>query len=110
MPSRRLCLRCGVVTEPGQNLCAEHAKRSRWSEANRGSLGSDWRQIRRTKLEANPVCQQCGRRRAVTVDHILARAFGGTHAWENLQSLCRPCAAVKDRADAIEGKRRHRGG
>lgn len=35
------------------------------------------------------------RAKATTVDHVLARAFGGTNAPSNPMSLCRVCAAVK---------------
>lgn len=101
MPSHRLCLRCGAITERGENYCHAHARR--WP----GGLGSDWPPIRNAYLKAHPRCERCGGR-AVTVDHIVARAFGGTHDQANLQALCPRCAAAKDRADQREGMRRKR--
>jgi 5-methylcytosine-specific restriction endonuclease McrA len=71
-------------------------------------MGGDWPAIRKRKLQANPRCERCGAT-ATTVDHILARAFGGTHAATNLMSVCAHCAALKDHADREEGKRRARG-
>jgi 5-methylcytosine-specific restriction protein A len=67
-------------------------------------MGSGWPTIRKRKLERNPYCQNCGAK-AVTVDHILARAFGGTDVSTNLQSLCRRCADLKDHHDRERGKR-----
>ena len=37
-------------------------------------------------------CQYCGRQsRVLTLDHIVPRSKGGTHAWENVVSACIPC-------------------
>jgi hypothetical protein len=44
----------------------------------------------------------------VTVDHILAREFGGSDTWTNLMSLCASHAAEKNHRGAEEGKRRKR--
>ena len=105
LPSHRLCLKCGALTDRGRNYCRKHLEReSRW-KGNQGDLGHEWRKIRAAKLEANPRCERCGRK-ATTVDHIQPRAFGGTHAWANLMSLCPICAKAKDRQDAEEGRRR----
>ncbi len=37
------------------------------------------------------VCQYCGTAGELTVDHVVPRARGGTHAWENVVAACRPC-------------------
>jgi 5-methylcytosine-specific restriction endonuclease McrA len=58
-------------------------------------------------LEEEPNCRLCGQS-AVTVDHIIARRFGGTDDGANLRSLCRRCADQKDQVDAREGRRRAR--
>ncbi len=39
-------------------------------------------------------CQYCGRRVSasdLTLDHVMPRARGGGHTWENLVSACRDC-------------------
>lgn len=37
-------------------------------------------------------CQYCGKRSGdLTLDHVLPRARGGQHTWENLVSACRGC-------------------
>jgi 5-methylcytosine-specific restriction protein A len=82
----------------GRARCVEHdrALRSeidsmRPSAARRG-YGHRWRQIRLDHLRHNPLCVEClrdGRSIAATdVDHVVARARGGTDAPTNLQSLC----------------------
>jgi 5-methylcytosine-specific restriction endonuclease McrA len=38
------------------------------------------------------ICQYCGRHTPVpTVDHVIPRRLGGTHAWENLVTACSTC-------------------
>jgi hypothetical protein len=39
----------------------------------------------------NYTCQQCGAQRDLDVHHILPRGKRGTHALENLTTLCRRC-------------------
>ena len=56
-------------------------------------------------LRAEPNCRWCGAP-AITVDHILARAFGGTDDERNLQSLCRVHADEKNHLDREAGKKR----
>lgn len=37
-------------------------------------------------------CQYCGRQtRELTIDHVIPRARGGEHTWENVVSACIPC-------------------
>jgi 5-methylcytosine-specific restriction endonuclease McrA len=40
-------------------------------------------------------CVACGSSENLTVDHILARALGGSDALWNLQTLCGPCNTAK---------------
>jgi 5-methylcytosine-specific restriction endonuclease McrA len=43
-------------------------------------------------IRDNHTCQYCGiRTKDLTIDHVIPRHRGGTHAWENLVSACRPC-------------------
>jgi 5-methylcytosine-specific restriction endonuclease McrA len=37
-------------------------------------------------------CQYCGKQGGdLTIDHVVPRSRGGTHAWDNLVSACKPC-------------------
>jgi 5-methylcytosine-specific restriction endonuclease McrA len=37
-------------------------------------------------------CQYCGSRKSgLTVDHVIPRSRGGTHAWENCVAACQMC-------------------
>ena len=46
------------------------------------------------------MCQHCGTRDQLTVDHIKPVARGGGNELENLRTLCRPCNSSKgDRAE-----------
>lgn len=58
------------------------------SSSARG-YGAQWRNLRRLKLNRNPMCEQPGCTEVATdVDHIIARSKGGEDMMENLQSLC----------------------
>lgn len=71
------------------------------------SMPPGWQARRNRHLKAEPNCRVCGSR-AVTVDHILARAFGGGEEEINLQSLCARHAKEKDAKDSAIGKRRRK--
>lgn len=67
----------------------------RGNSAARG-YGGSWRRLRKLVLAEVPVCQAPGCDALATeVDHITPLARGGTHARENLQSLCKPCHSRK---------------
>lgn len=40
------------------------------------------------------VCGYCGGR-ATTIDHVIPRAQGGVHRWENVAAACKPCNSRK---------------
>lgn len=66
--------------------------------------GSRWRKLRRTILQAEPLCRMCmakGRVTAATeVDHIKALHQGGLEFDAgNLQPLCSPCHASKSASE-----------
>lgn len=42
----------------------------------------------------NHTCQYCGAK-GDTVDHVVPRARGGQHRWENVVAACRPCNGRK---------------
>ena len=57
---------------------------------------TQWRAIRKIKLNMNPLCEHCQNRNvikaALIVDHIIPIQFGGEKTnLTNLQSLCRSC-------------------
>lgn len=103
-----------VKSRNQQGYCDDHAnKRSNWnkrqdrtgSTTERG-YGHTWRKLRESILKRdNYLCVKCaaiGRTAAATdVDHITAKAHGGTDDPDNLQALCSPCHKEKT---ANEGK------
>jgi 5-methylcytosine-specific restriction endonuclease McrA len=106
MPSRRPCLGPGRfhLSEPGESRCAQH-RLTKWASKAGTSMGSGWATLRRRVLTEEPRCRSCGAN-ATTVDHIVARAFGGGDDRENLAPLCTACHRKKTQADALEGRRR----
>ena len=103
-----------VKSRSQKGFCDDHAdKRSNWtrrvdrtgSTTERG-YGHAWRKLRERILKRdNYLCVACGAKGRLTeatdVDHIKAKAHGGTDEEDNLQSLCTPCHREKT---AKEGK------
>lgn len=59
------------------------------------STGQTWQRTRARVLERdNHTCGYCGQQ-ATTVDHIIAKANGGTDDETNLISCCRTCNSIK---------------
>lgn len=59
------------------------------------SRGTDWARVRaRVLARDDSTCAYCGRE-ATTVDHIIAKANGGTDDESNLISACSPCNGRK---------------
>lgn len=46
----------------------------------------------------NWTCQYCGSETRLTIDHVLPRALGGEHVWENVVTSCSPCNHRKGHA------------
>ena len=40
-------------------------------------------------------CQYCGYQKQLTLDHVVPRAQGGQHTWDNVVAACSPCNAKK---------------
>lgn len=40
-------------------------------------------------------CQHCGRRRHLTIDHVIPESAGGATEFANLQTLCKSCNSKK---------------
>lgn len=107
---------CRAITSDRSGYCETHQKEhasDSW-EAYRGGksrhergYGRPW-DIRRARIleRDKHLCQDCrdeGRAvKATTVDHIVAKAHGGTDDDSNLRSLCWPCHRKKT---ATEGRR-----
>jgi 5-methylcytosine-specific restriction endonuclease McrA len=43
----------------------------------------------------NHTCQYCGSTKKLTIDHVIPRAQGGTHTWDNVVTACSRCNAIK---------------
>lgn len=64
--------------------------------------GRRLQRIRKRVLSANPLCQACGLRGAVEVDHVEPIFKGGEddpHNDRNRQALCAECHAAKTARD-----------
>ncbi|EMD1500900.1 HNH endonuclease [Proteus mirabilis] len=109
MPPRipRACRKqgCAKTTTERNGYCADHQNLG-WEAHQRGKsrhqrgYGTQWDKLRVRILKRDKyLCQECLRAgrstEAKTVDHIIAKAHGGTDAEENLQSLCIPCHRTK---------------
>lgn len=83
--------------------CNDHA-----SERNRETHGARapdaravygsrrWAILRRRKMAADPICEDCGSELATDVDHIIAlEDEGDAWTWDNLRSLCARCHGRK---------------
>jgi 5-methylcytosine-specific restriction endonuclease McrA len=100
---------CAVARCPGMawvgSRCSAHSSRTRgWPGT---PMPPGWPRLRAQVLAEEPDCRVCGRP-ATTVDHVLARRFGGSNDRTNLRSLCARHAHEKNQADALEGGRRAR--
>lgn len=65
------------------------------------------KRLRRQVIKEEPNCRYCGRA-TTSVDHILPRAEGGSHARGNLQGLCTDCRKAKDARDSARGRLRNK--
>ena len=54
------------------------------------------RHWRRFKAKGEDYCQKCGKRKNLTLDHIVPSSLGGRNAFTNMQVLCRECNHEKD--------------
>lgn len=103
MPTRakRPCCKAGCAALVDTGYCAKHQRdyeQQRGSSASRG-YGGVWQRLRAVVLAEEPLCRACraeGRITAATdLDHIIAKARGGTDARANLQPLCHACHSTK---------------
>jgi 5-methylcytosine-specific restriction protein A len=76
----------------------------RGSSAERG-YGNAWRKIRRRILERDPICLICHLEPSNTVDHVIARAKGGSDDDSNLRAFAVRVTQEKQRRSMIDGCR-----
>ncbi|HGJ5855658.1 HNH endonuclease [Arsenophonus nasoniae] len=105
MPPRipRACRKrgCAKTTTDRSGYCEAHRSQG-WENHQQGKnrhqrgYGTRWDKLRMQILKRDKyLCQACLKNSlattAKTVDHIIAKAHGGSDAESNLQSLCWPC-------------------
>jgi 5-methylcytosine-specific restriction endonuclease McrA len=89
------------IPDDGPGRCANHIQQNVDPLARRDAgrdpfyLTSQWRRLRAAVLADRPICEECKRRAAVAVDHIVSRRLGGPDVWDNLRSLCHGCHSRK---------------
>lgn len=97
----RWCSRCKAA-HAGKCPAQPARVDTRPNATERGYDGR-WQKIRAIKRARDPLCEWCKERGSVKlmdlVDHYIPLAAGGTHANENLVSMCRPCHGLKTEQD-----------
>ena len=99
---KRPCSHPGCPKLTDGRFCEEHAQQEakRYEKydrdpAVRRRYGRAWIRIRNRYAAAHPFCEDCYKRCILTpmeeVHHILPLSRGGTHADNNLMSLCKSC-------------------
>jgi len=94
---------CGSLVLGRDRYCDKHKADHSWnhkkSRQDRG-YGRQWEKLRkRILIRDSYLCLPCLRSGrtipATQVDHIVAKAHGGTDDESNLQSICEPCHRAK---------------
>lgn len=91
---------CPKLTD--SRFCEEHARQEnkRYEKydrdpAVRRRYGRAWKRIRDRHISLFPLCEECKKQGKLTpaeeVHHIIPLSRGGTHAANNLMSLCKSC-------------------
>nr|DAQ42308.1 MAG TPA: HNH endonuclease [Caudoviricetes sp.] len=85
----------GRYCEKHQKQADAHYNKYERDPATRRRYGRAWKRIRDRYIAAHPLCEECGKRGILTpaeeVHHIKPLSRGGTHAEDNLMSLCTSC-------------------
>lgn len=114
--SPKPCIDCRALVHDGSSRCAQHkvapgsfADKRRGTRHERG-YGTAWDKIRKQILRRDAgLCQPCKRLGQITpncntVDHITAKAAGGSDESSNLQTICTPCHTAKTAREAQQGR------
>ncbi len=99
---KRPCSHPGCPKLTDGRFCEEHAEQEarRYEKYDRDPAvhrryGRAWTRIRNRYAASHPFCEDCYKRGILTpmeeVHHILPLSRGGTHADDNLMSLCKSC-------------------
>lgn len=99
---KRPCSHPGCPKLTAGRFCEEHQREEnkRYEKydrdpAVRQRYGRAWKRIRDSHIAAFPLCEMCRKQGKVTaaeeVHHIIPLSCGGTHAEDNLMSLCTSC-------------------
>jgi len=105
----RPCRSCRVGIHYGTGYCEKcqgTESTKRWEQHHKGrtatqrGYGSQWRKIREQVLTRDKnLCQPCLRNNIATtakqVDHIIAKALGGSDIESNLEAICVKCHGTK---------------
>ncbi len=75
-------------------LYAGHAAKRRALKAN-AAQGDASESSAYADILREGICELCGSRGPIEIDHIEALSTGGEHTWENFAGLCRSCNASK---------------
>jgi 5-methylcytosine-specific restriction endonuclease McrA len=97
-PAQVACSKCG------QKFTSAKALADHFGAKHKLTIGE---RQRKKAEQQNWACYYCGERmsenaesaRAVTLDHIIPRAHGGTYAQRNLVAACRTCNGIRGHAD-----------
>ncbi len=127
---KKLCLKigCSSIADPDTGYCERHrsdylVKLERVKQYTQGPdayarkiknrpyiklyNSVQWRRMSTQKLKDNPVCEDCGNRVSIEVDHIephrgdLKLFFN----YKNLQALCKSCHSKKTVKEQFQNKK-----
>lgn len=112
---KRPCSYPGCPELTDSRFCEQHAKQEakRYEKYDRDPVtrkryGREWKRIRDRYIVEHPLCEECKKKGKLTpvqeVHHIIPLSKGGTHAEDNLMSLCTPCHSE---VSARDGDRWH---
>ena len=95
---KRACIECGAISDKWR--CEKHRRfiqsRTPANRPRRNGSTRTWRKTRERVLERDGHrCVECGSADGLTVDHVVAREYGGTDDDHNLITRCTACHAER---------------